>query len=72
VIISNASYQQNRLDVILMAVTGQTRQPLQAGEDLLQDWQAAGLAKPSVFKPLIATIEQGRIVKMMGQLLPGG
>ncbi|HEY7885304.1 MAG TPA: type II toxin-antitoxin system PemK/MazF family toxin [Cellvibrionaceae bacterium] len=68
VIISNASYQQNRPDVILMAITSQIRQPLQTGEALLQGWQAAGLAKPSVLKPLIATIEQGRIVKTMGQL----
>jgi mRNA interferase MazF len=68
VIISNASYQQNRPDVILMAITSQIRQPLQTGEALLQNWQAAGLAIPSVLKPLIATIEQGRIVKTMGQL----
>ena len=68
VIISNAQYQQHRPDVILMAITSQIRQPLQSDEALLQDWQAAGLVKPSVFKPLIATIEQGRIVKTMGQL----
>ncbi len=44
VIISNASYQQNRPDVILMAITSQIRQPLQTGEALLQNWQAAGHA----------------------------
>ncbi|MBX2807804.1 MAG: hypothetical protein KTR20_04150 [Cellvibrionaceae bacterium] len=32
------------------------------------NWQAAGLAKPSVFKPLIATIEKERIINVMGQL----
>ena len=68
VIISNQAYQQHRPDVILMAITSQVRQPLAIGEALLQDWQAAGLAKPSVLKPLIATIEQARIVKPMGQL----
>lgn len=68
VIVRNASYQQNRPDVILMAITSQIRQSLQTGEALLQDRQTAGLAKPSVFKPLIATIEQGRTVKTMGQL----
>nr|VFK44500.1 MAG: mRNA interferase MazF [Candidatus Kentron sp. TC]VFK51727.1 MAG: mRNA interferase MazF [Candidatus Kentron sp. TC]VFK63748.1 MAG: mRNA interferase MazF [Candidatus Kentron sp. TC] len=35
---------------------------------MLKDWQAAGLAKPSVLKPLIATLEQKRIVKVMGRL----
>lgn len=68
VIISSQSYQQNRPDVILMAITSQVRQPLTTGEALLQDWQTAGLVKPSVLKPLIATIEQSRIIKTMGQL----
>lgn len=68
VVISRKAYQQNRPDVILMAVTSQIRQPLATGEALLQDWQAAGLAKPSVLKPLIATLEQQQIVRVMGKL----
>ena len=68
VVISRQSYQQNRPDVILMAVTSQIRQPLATGEAALKDWQAAGLAKPSVIKPLIATLEQRQIVRVMGQL----
>lgn len=68
VVISRQSYQQNRPDVILMAITSQIRQPLATGEAVLHDWQAAGLAKPSVFKPLIATLEQTQIVKVMGKL----
>lgn len=51
-----------------MAITSQVRQPLATGEALRQDWQAAGLVKPSVLKPLIASIEQTRIIKIMGQL----
>ncbi|WP_061250019.1 type II toxin-antitoxin system PemK/MazF family toxin [Leptospira alstonii] len=70
VIISNQTYQQARPDVILMAITSQIREPLAMGEALIQDWQKAGLAKPSVFKPLIATIEQIQIVKVLGQLSP--
>jgi len=38
------------------------------GEALVKDWQNAGLAKASVFKPLIATIEKARVIKVMGQL----
>ena len=68
VIISNANYQNNRPDVILMAITSQIHASLPTGEALLNDWQCAGLVKPSVLKPLIATIEQDRIVKTMGQL----
>ncbi|WP_415878831.1 type II toxin-antitoxin system PemK/MazF family toxin [Methylomonas sp. TEB] len=68
VIVSRQSYQQNRPDVILMAITSQIRQPLTTGEAILQDWQAAGLAKPSVLKPLLVTLEQTQIVKVMGRL----
>ena len=68
VIISRKTYQQNRPDVILMAITSQVRQPLATGEAILHDWQAAGLAKPKVLKPLIATLEQNQIVRVMGQL----
>lgn len=70
VVISDSAYQQNRPDVILMAITSQVRQPLAFGEYLLQDWQQAGLLKPSVLKPLIATLEQTRIIRTMGQLSP--
>lgn len=67
VIISSSTYQQNRPDVILMAITSQIRQPLATGETILQDWQAAGLVKPSVLKPLIATLGQNRIARVMGR-----
>jgi mRNA interferase MazF len=70
VVISDATYQQGRPDVILMAITSQIRHPLAYGEYLLQDWQQAGLLKPSVLKPLIATLEQTQVVKLMGQLSP--
>lgn len=68
VVISDTPYQQQRPDVILMAITSQVRQPLAFGEYILQDWQTAGLLKPSVLKPLIATIEQTQVIKTMGQL----
>lgn len=68
VIISHSTYQQQKPDVILMAITSQIRQPLAMGEAFLHDWHTAGLIKPSVLKPLIATIEQTRIIKTMGQL----
>jgi mRNA interferase MazF len=68
IVISSQSYQQSRPDVILMAVTSQIKNEPTIGEYVLQDWQSAGLLKPSVLKPLIATLEQSQIVKVMGQL----
>lgn len=67
VIIHSPRYQ-DRPDVFLMAITSQIREPPAAGEALLQDWKAAGLAKPSVLKPLIATIDKDQIVRRLGQL----
>ena len=37
VVVSNAAYQQERPDIILMAITSQVRQPLTIGEALIQD-----------------------------------
>ncbi|XDD50708.1 toxin-antitoxin system, toxin component, MazF family protein [Leptospira sp. WS92.C1] len=51
-----------------MAITSQIREPLLIGEAILQDWEKAGLAKPSLLKPLIATIEQNQITKLLGSL----
>ena len=46
VIISSQSYQQQRPDIILMAITSQIRNTLTTGEFILQDWEQAGLLKP--------------------------
>ncbi len=51
VVISSAAYNQARLDIILMAVTSQIRAKVGFGEVAIQDWQSAGLLKPSAIKP---------------------
>ena len=38
------------------------------GETYVQDWQGAGLLKPSTIKPVITTIERGLIISQLGQL----
>lgn len=68
VIVSSRAYQQQRPDVIVMAVTSQVRPKLGIGEVLLQDWQSAGLLKTSVIKPVFATLAQRLIIKSLGQL----
>jgi mRNA interferase MazF len=35
---------------------------------LVRDWQGAGLLKPSVIKPVFATLERRLIIKSLGQL----
>jgi mRNA interferase MazF len=41
--------------------------PLGFGEALVADWQAAGLIKASVLKPVITTIEQGLVARTLGK-----
>ncbi len=66
VVVSSSGYHAGRRDLIIMAITSQVRQPLGFGEALVVDWQTAGLIKPSVLKPVLATIEQGLVVRAMG------
>ena len=72
VIISSDRYRERRPDVIVMAVTSQILRPAGAiGEVLISDWQGAGLPKASLIKPVIATIEQGLILRKLGSLQTG-
>ena len=68
VILSSHSYNTNRHDLIIMAITSQVRMPLGSGEGLIADWETAGLIKPSVLKPVLTTIEQNLVLRTMGTL----
>lgn len=68
VIVSTPVYNEGRLDVILLAITGRVRVGNPVGEMLIEQWQAAGLLKPSVIKPIIFTLEKALIIKKMGVL----
>ena len=68
VVISSESYHQQRPDLIIMAVTSQVKSTQTVGETYVQDWQGAGLLKPSTIKPVITTIERGLVISQLGQL----
>jgi mRNA interferase MazF len=68
VVISSNRYNTERPDLILLAITSQVRASLAFGEAPVADWQPAGLIKPSIFKPLITTIEQVLVIKRLGNL----
>jgi mRNA interferase MazF len=67
VVVSSTAYNTERPDLIVMAVTSQTRPENRLDIPVL-DWQQAKLLKPSVVKPVIATIEQGLVIKHLGRL----
>ena len=71
VVVSGSAYHQARPDLVIMAVTSQLRPTTHFGEVMVQDWQAAGLLKPSAIKPLITTIEQSLVIRAMGKLAQG-
>ena len=52
-----------------MAITSQLLRPAGAvGEVLLADWGGAGLPKPSLVKPVVATLEQALVLRKLGTL----
>ena len=68
VVVSSEEYNADRSDLIIMAITSRLHQVDKLGEKLVSGWQGAGLIKPSVFKPILATIENTLVVKQLGML----
>jgi mRNA interferase MazF len=68
-IVSSAACHRTRHDLILMPITSQLRLS-GFGDLLVQDWQAAGLLMPSAIKPVLATLDQGLVIKSLGSLSP--
>ena len=70
IVISSAAYHGVRPDLILMAVTSQVRASTTVGEVVIGEWKKSGLLKPSVIKPVLATIEKRLVLRRLGQLEP--
>jgi mRNA interferase MazF len=69
-VISSAAYHRARADLVIMAVTSQIRPRLAFAEARIGHWKEAGLLKPSVIKPVIATIERDLVRRRLGRLAP--
>lgn len=70
VVISSVAFNTGRPDVILMAITSQTRPAPSEMEAFLSNWQDAGLVKPSSLKPVVFTLERDRVRLRIGALVP--
>jgi mRNA interferase MazF len=68
VVISSAAYHRERPDLLILAVTSQLRPAAGVGEALITKWKEAGLLRPSVMKPVLATIERGLVLRTLGRL----
>src|SRR6266536_282232 len=68
VVVSCSTFHDRCQDVILMAVTSQSRALPIVGEAFLETWEAAGLLKPSVAKPVLMTVQKSLVLKRLGRL----
>lgn len=68
VVVSSEAYQAERPDLIILAITSRKRPTTTVGETPVTKWQKAGLLKPSVFKPLLTTIEKELVLQKLGRL----
>jgi mRNA interferase MazF len=68
VVVSSRVYNSARLDVVVMAITSQIPSSAMSEEMCIQSWKTAGLLKPSVIKPVFATIEQSLVIRQIGVL----
>jgi len=68
VVISRRSYNSIKPDLILMALTSRSMHAPEPGDVLIQDLQAAGLPRPSRLKPVVATVEQAIVRRVLGRL----
>ena len=68
VVVSSAPYHRDRSDLIIVAVTSQIRPTTHIGEAAILDWKDAGLLRPSVIKPVVATIDRQLVRKRLGHL----
>ena len=67
-IVSSPIYHRHRPDRIILAITSRTGVDEDFGVHQLRDWKAAGLLKPSAFKPVITTVESDLILRRLGRL----
>ncbi|MEM8950557.1 MAG: type II toxin-antitoxin system PemK/MazF family toxin [Pseudomonadota bacterium] len=71
VIVSSSTYNQQRSEVLIMALAVQKRPNASSGEMAVMHAEAAGLDKGAAFKPVLQTIEQRLVRLILGRLEDG-
>ena len=69
-LLSSDQYMKGRQEVVVSAITSNTRRIL-VGDYLMADWEEAGLLFPSVVTGIIRTIRQSMIDRKMGAVSTG-
>lgn len=68
VVVSAIGYNARHPDIILMPVTSQLRGDARPDDVVIENWDEAGLLKPSAVKPIVATLEGGLVLRQLGKL----
>jgi mRNA interferase MazF len=66
VVVSSSVHHRSRPDIVLMAITSRIKPG--ADDTAIERWEEAGLIKPSVIKPVFATVEKGLVIRRLGRL----
>ena len=66
-IISSDNYHKNRQDVIIVAVTSNTKRVL-FGDTRIEGWKEAGLIYPSLVTGIMRTIKESMVIHKLGIL----
>ena len=66
--VSSDAYQRDHPDLILIALTSQSRARAVVGQAALARWKEAGLLRPSTIKPILFTMERDLVARKLGQL----
>ena len=67
VVVSSAEYQSQRAEVIVAALTSNTRRR-QFGDHVVRDWKAAGLLFPSLVTGILRTVKREMLQRRLGRL----
>lgn len=66
-IVSARAYNDARQEIIIAAITSNVSRRL-FGDQLIEDWQEAGLLRPSVVTGVVRTIRRPMILRRLGAL----
>ena len=69
IVVSSGTYHEERPDIILAVVTSQVNKSNSSTDYILQNWQAAGLNKPSAVRILLFTLPPESVCPDTGHLL---
>lgn len=68
IVLSTEEFQQAGFKLIVAGITSTIAPPYRPGDVLLNDWQQAGLVKPSAVRGLVTVIDRNQIVRRLGRL----